>query len=483
MLARTWPTVMEKSAGKGSTESGTCIEQFQGVDHRVHASLNRLRMKEISPQVLALIYAAFALPFVLLLAMLVPPLQAPDEVAHFGRADQISHGEFFAYRIAPGASGGRIDLGLVEALQRFAPIALHAETKVSRDLYAPIGWGAVEARSFPNTALYPPMFYAPSVVAIWCGKALGFDVLHTATLARLFTGVVSVGISAMAIAFADVAGIWLFALLLLPSSALLMGAISQDGPMLACAALAVSLMTSLQREASIAWRGRLLLLCAIIASMGMARPPYSALAILPLALTRLRVSVRWSATLATFAAAATWSICCAIWTLVSVDPFHKADAVRQLHYIEAHSGLLPALVADTLSRYFATEYAGYFVAPLLLPGLYFQIAWIVLAVALVASFLAGARPMAWTILTVGAAVFAAVFGIFAIQYLTWTAVGGSTIDGVLGRYFLPLAVLLGCCLVRRSQLPGNFWLYPVVAGFPVIGSVISIHAILLRFYF
>ena len=429
-----------------------------------------------------MLYAAFALPFVLLLAVIVPPMQAPDEVAHFGRADQISHGELFAYRFAPGAAGGRIDVGIVEALQRFAPISLSAEAKVSRALFTPVGWGVVETRSFPNTALYPPMFYAPSVFAIWCGKAIGLDLLHTATLARVFTGLVSVGIAAGAIALSDVAAIWLFALLLLPSSALLMGAISQDGPMLACAALAASLMIRLQRQQSPAWLGDLLLLGAIVALMGMARPPYSALAMLPLALTRLQLRVRCIAAATIFLVAAGWSASCAIWTLVSVDPFHKADAMGQLRYIVTHPGSMPALVTDTLSRYFATEYAGYFVAPLQLPRMYFLTAWTAMAAALIASFVAGARPVRQTVLVAGAAIFVAVIGIFSIQYLTWTAVGGGTIDGVLGRYFLPLAVILGCCLVRRHEGSGNFWFCLPIAGFSVVSIVLSLHSVVVRFY-
>lgn len=253
--------------------------------------------------------------------------------------------------------------------------------------------------------------------------------------------------------------------------------------MLACAALAASLMVRLQRESSATWRAKLLLLCAIIASMGMARPPYSALAVLPLALTRLPARVRWLSASTTFVVTAGWSASCAVWTLVSVDPFHKADPARQVYYLAAHIFTLPSLVFDTLSRYFLTEYAGYFVAPLQLHPAYFVTAWFVLASALAGSAVAGARPQVRTALVVGVAILVAIFGIFALQYLTWTAVGASTIDGVLGRYFLPLAVLFGCCLTRpEGATVGPNWFYPIVVAFPVISIVLSLHSLILRFY-
>jgi uncharacterized membrane protein len=78
-----------------------------------------------------------------------------------------------------------------------------------------------------------------------------------------------------------------------------------------------------------------------------------------------------------------------------------------------------------------------------------------------------------------------VVGLFAIQYMTWTVPGRVTVDGVHGRYFLPLA-LVGTGLLpafgdtRLRQLQ-NFLMAAVVA-FPVVTLAYIMNAVVLRYY-
>jgi len=85
-----------------------------------------------------------------------------------------------------------------------------------------------------------------------------------------------------AIALAGTLGPWLFAILLLPMSLSQMTAVSQDGLMFSLAALSAAIIARAMIGGPISIRFfRLLILC--LALIGMARPPYAALALLLLA--------------------------------------------------------------------------------------------------------------------------------------------------------------------------------------------------------
>jgi uncharacterized membrane protein len=80
---------------------------------------------------------------------------------------------------------------------------------------------------------------------------------------------------------------------------------------------------------------------------------------------------------------------------------------------------------------------------------------------------------------------AACAGLGLIQYLTWTIVGAPAIDGLQGRYFLPPALLLGVVLGRAkvSSSTAAIWLATPVLMFPVASIAITMHALLIRYYF
>jgi len=432
---------------------------------------------------LAALYGVFGLLFTLLLALEVPPIQGADEGAHFARADEISGGEFFAYRIGPGASGGRIDRGVIAAVDRFFPLIPDINSRVTAAMSAPIPWGQRLPWSFPNTAVYPPVFYLPAAAAIVFGKHVGLDVSQTEDLARVGGAIASVAIGALAIGLAGPAGCWLFAVLLLPSSAFLMASVTQDGPMLAGAALAASLMQRLQRMGA-PWKAELALLCVILALLGMCRPPYAALAALPLATLGPPKRARYLGAAASLSAAMAWWIFCAVAIFVPFDPLHHVGAGAQLQLVLAHPGRLIEVVSNTVQDHFAKEYAGYFITTFVEPGLYTGAAWISLALALCATraggFAIGLRQSG----LICTAVLVSVAGLFAVQYLSWTAIGAHSIDGVLGRYFLPLAAILVAAIVgpqvRRSRLAG--WVAVPVLLFPVASIVVSVHAVVARYY-
>ena len=181
-----------------------------------------------------------------LLSCNIPPFQNADEVAHALRADQISHGRLIGRRIGRDASGGLVDKALLDAFWPFAPLISKPDAKTDAAMYAAsavLHWDGAEVEAdFANTAVYPPIFYLPDVLAIWAGKGAGLSVLDTLYLARFCTALVSMVLTASGIAAAGVAAPWIFAVATLPMSLSLMADMAQDGVMIGCSALLAGLV-------------------------------------------------------------------------------------------------------------------------------------------------------------------------------------------------------------------------------------------------
>lgn len=83
-----------------------------------------------------------------------------------------------------------------------------------------------------------------------------------------------------------------------------------------------------------------------------------------------------------------------------------------------------------------------------------------------------------------AAMLASIGGIFGLHYLTWTPVGGPVVQGVQGRYFLPLAMLLSAAapMLGTARLALRRILVAAVAIFPAYSLGTALLAVIARYY-
>ena len=274
-----------------------------------------------------MLFALFATLAVLLLATIMPPYQNPDELAHFLRADQVSHGGLLA-RDGPAAKA-RIDTGIMASIRPFWDMPHSPQMHVDRSMYAPVPWGGRQVFGSPNTALYPPVFYLPAAAAIRLAKQAGLGVLPALEMGRAAQGLTAVALGALAIALAGPAAVWLFAVLTLPMCLAQMAALGQDGPMIASVALAVALALRLQDGGARHRRLCFAALAVVLVLVGSARPPYAAFALLVLLATGIG---RWLRVLALVGVVTLVGVWCWLSLAVSgVDPghFNGSDARAQ----------------------------------------------------------------------------------------------------------------------------------------------------------
>ena len=434
-------------------------------------------------------YVLYGCIAVLLLAWITPAYENADEIAHLVRAESVSLGQFFGQRAPDGRPGGVLESAIPKSARPFAPLRTDRAARVSRAM-AEAGMAVHwrwprEGIGYANTAIYPPFLYVPQAAAIWVGKASRMTVLDTLGLARISAGFVGVLIGAAALIRAGPAAPYLFALLALPMTFALMASVSQDALMIPLAAFAGAELARARRTGQQDTR-QFVVLCCAIAVIAMARPPYLPLAALPLALTCRTMRSRLLGAAGVAAAAIGWSAAASLYTglvpLTGTDPALQLGGLLHGNPVRLAIGTLAGL-----GRFYLFSFIGQLGwVDVELPRPYYLAATAQLAGAFLLAAMLTRRPGMAAPLTIVLAVLASAGAVFLIQYLTWTPIGAPAIDGVQGRYFLPLAALLAGLVPGRMLLPEAGRLRQTatvaLALFPALSIAVAARALIWRYY-
>ena len=258
-----------------------------------------------------------------LFAVFTPPFASPDEATHFFRSYQLSEGHVFADQHGARV-GGMLpasvehDVHLVDV-----PGPVPGWSTIRKVLGNPTG-GRRVFTDFQNTALYPPLTYAPQTVAIAVGRTVGLSNLALMYLARLADLAVFLALAAYA-AVRFPRSPWLvIGVALLPSTLFLAGSVSPD-------ALTIGLCAVMLAEAARADRPYVVL--ALGVALGLAKPPYFLVSLVALAVWFLRGRRGWQLP----AAAGT---CCALAVAWSRWADHIFVPYRPI--IDRHLDVRPA---------------------------------------------------------------------------------------------------------------------------------------------
>jgi hypothetical protein len=435
------------------------------------------------------VFLALVGPLCLFLALAVPPGEVPDEPAHAARADSLRHGEVLGHRhgdIAVGgatvaAAGVTADRTLVATTFSLTPGPLAGKhmTRARWEALGRLPWDARPGFVYaPNTAVYVPVFYLPAALGLELGRLAGGGPLRALLRARLVNAVTFLGLGALALGLARAGRGLLFLTLSLPMTVWLAGSVSPDGLLIATAALAAAALTRTGDGA----RWPVGLAAAGIALMGAAKPCYLPMALALLAapdrlgrpwLDRRRLLFVVAVALPGLAWAAVAALLVAVpftrapylpgplWPGDPARVFASTDVGAQLLVLARGPWRLLTLPVASLwggLRVQAMMTAGVLgTLDLVLPSLWYQAAGLAALAAAGADWLRGAecgRGVGWA----GAAAIAlgvagSVQAIYLLQYLSWTPVGATLIEGVQGRYFLPLLPFVGVALAASRRAP------------------------------
>lgn len=450
-----------------------------------------------------LLFLLLALPVSCFMAWALPPYFNVDETNHVMRAETVLQGYFFGERDADGSSGGLIDEGLLELLSRYWPILTEPGRAVSPAVAAEastVPWaGKARFVHIPNTAIYPPTLYLPTMAGLWTGKALGLGVEDSIRLARFANIAAAMALIVMALRLAAFGHAPLLAVALWPMCLVQYAACSQDGLLIALSALYAALLTRAIAREGRSTPAEFIGLALVTLLLSMSRPANLAL-MLPLLLlvpARIARMPGWFMLVPVLLLPVTWALHAMVHVQVMQPHGHVVpDLGAQLSHMLAHPFAFPSALVHTLVEWgwpFTVAmlgWIGWSQVNIMLPdGLYPFYLWIFGLVLALSALAPGNRP-GWRVKTgLAMALTGTCIAIFLLQYLTFTAVGADQVDGVQGRYFAPMALLLGLVMPAlgyrlparlHAPLPALATILLATGG--IVTAVALPYAVMMRVY-
>ncbi|HSU67488.1 MAG TPA: DUF2142 domain-containing protein [Tepidisphaeraceae bacterium] len=410
------------------------------------------------------------------MALLTAPFQAPDEPQHFGRAYQISEGGFLPAR--EGNRGGAVlPESLGEVYRPFARLRFNRNAKTSfaqvrEALSVPLN---PSRRSFVPlvTSIYSPAGYLPQACAIAVGRSWNLPplaLLYLARIANLFAWVVLGSIALRALPRGRRA---FLLLLLMPMSLFQAASASPDATTNGLAVLFAAMVlrfalynsTPATKLGLSAW----IALAVVSSIFTLTKFAYAPLAALVLLIPSERFGGAGCRAAAVTLVALINLAVLLLWSTQTrgLNTVVRTDDARvsphgQVEYLRSDPAAAIAVPATTfvhdgwlLFRSFVGR-LGSMDTPLWPPFLVLYFVALVLACwpSQVAPFLS---PR-WVVPLVLACTALSIEAVALLNYIYWTPVGARTIEGMQGRYFLPVApALLIACRSLFSRLPPSPW--------------------------
>jgi uncharacterized membrane protein len=398
---------------------------------------------------------------------ITPPFQTPDEQTHLYRTYQLSEGHLIAKKLSYGA-GDTLPVSLSESFKSFRDLLFQPDKKVNftvlkAELKRPLDRQRTAETRFENTAPYPPLAYLPQIIGVSVGKFFSANPIILLYLARLANLGVWLALLYFCMKKQPRVALPLFAFALLPIVAFQAASASAD-VMTAGAGIffALEVLRIATAKAPVA-KSDMIILIVTGAVLALCKLPYILLILLVSLIPRTRFAslkeqLQWK-----IAVVAIPGIMALAWLAAAYKSFVNlqavADAPAQGSFILHH----PLSYLHTL----ATTYLG---APS--DGIYIQtigqLGWLdtkltfwsmlfaFAAVLLATIGIATSKspPLPTRTLRLGATgvLLLIVGAISTLLYLTWTTPGAPVVDGLQGRYYVPL---IGVIIIVLLGLLGN----------------------------
>jgi hypothetical protein len=443
------------------------------------------------------VFILCALPTGILVALITPPGQSPDEQAHLARAAGLLHGAVLGTRKMftdpdngkpEWRTGVKVDAGLENAPWGVTTAIAGRPVVTSQDFLTTDAIASNHNYVFPNipnTVSYFPAAYLPATFALAVGLALHASPHTCFMLARLAMLAAFLLLGALTLWLAAWGEALLLTILLLPMTLFLAGTVNEDGMLTAMACLACAALTRNSRK------GWLLGLLVFVLFLG-AKPPYLPMLgafLLPLfgpgfwrrvrdvAIACVPVLI-WVALISAFVILPSKTLMYHPGVLYTGDRsvwLDHADPAANLHTLAAQPERFITLPWHTLKiSAFLLLHEMIGVLGLLqipLPDPYYRL-WLLSGLVSLAGLVFSNRPIqvppgtaAVNLVSVGFLLAVTSWLIMITLYLDWSNVGLDSIAGLQGRYFLPLLPFL---LLGIPGLRGRFYVPPLLAALPTI---------------
>lgn len=404
-----------------------------------------------------------------------PPIQVPDEEGHFYKSYALSEGNLLQKNTTDTLSGASIP----KALNDFSKIALDESLTLRKGKYTPalssqlgkiqIGSERIDV-SFVNLATYSPVAYVPQAIGVGLSKLVTNNVLVIFYAGRIANLLFLLGISALALGLLT-RGRWLMTMLLLsPMTMFLAGSFSADPSAIAYTALLASLVVYVITKKPV---GRWSYVLLGLTATGLSLSKQAYIVFVPLVLLILvdwnrtkkffKLVIRKDRILPVLAIFAIVGICFAGWQVINSGVNSNASVMLQSVGVTIDSNAQKAVLLENPLHFakmlFLTTFTGFsdgnFYAlfgcfgwlnvPMPLWSIILYIVVLVLAIGHNNPPLKEGRSklqQPWYLTVAGVLGLACYVGIATGLFILWTPTGATYIEGIQGRYFIPILLLI-----------------------------------------
>lgn len=389
------------------------------------------------------------------LIFLTPPFQIPDEAQHFYRAYQISEGQILA-EVKDRVAGGRLPSSLINLSSDYlGSRSIHTARPIIKRFWSVFFEGFAtpllpdrrEFIDFSGAAFYSPLPYIPQSSAIAVGRIFGAGPLVLMYLARLVNVIVAIFLISLAVRRSPFSKPGFMAAGLLPMSVYLFASLSPDAMVIG----SVFLYTSLALEAYVNKKWIIsdivmAIICAtIFCSSKIVYAPLILIAFFSVLNNDSRIeSLGIQAALITIPISIT-----AVWlhtvSGLIVPVKIGVNIAAQLQHVMVHPLLFMQAIAHSFllhGFYFFTIIGVLGWLTLKLPAISYCLPIVTFFISVFSvsqiKFVRSSFALLWW----GVLALSSIVLVMLALYLYWTAVAAITVDGVQGRYFIPVIPLL-----------------------------------------
>lgn len=391
------------------------------------------------------------------LVFLIPPFQSPDEQTHFYRSYQISEGRIFAQKISPEEVGGYLPKSLEETYHKYQYIAFKSENKANihnyaNDINKPLNSNHRAFIKFENTAVYPPFSYLPQSFGIFIGRIFNLSPLALLYLARLFTLITWLVAIFLAIKIFNEIKLAILSLAALPIVLFQASSASADMVITSLCLLYVIIVIKIYTSRIILDRKKLAIIFFIGIAIGFCKAPYFLISLLSLIIPLKYFSQAKYSLIAKLVLTLSPLAMGLLWMVMSrhlyINPRQGASNSLQVHWIVSSPF---EYLRNLINTYFGLNGDHLWIESVGVLG------WLDTKIPIWTSFTSAlGLVLSAALLPVGLTklinkkvrlylllVFSAiVLSISTILYMTWNAPKATIIEGIQGRYFVPIYILL-----------------------------------------
>lgn len=414
----------------------------------------------------------------------LPVGRAPDEESHFFRIYEITQGHIISDTAPDSPSRGSLEASNLEIVRDF---------KVNNTTYVDTinhlgDYPDNNDQTFVVTSAgsYNPIDYTPHLLGMALGQALRLPFLVTAYIAKLFNCIACILILYFCIKYIPILKEFIFFVAFLPITMQAMTSLSADGFITVVAiALTSFVIYSLYARKTPFTKKHYALMLALCLVLSLSKIVYAFVCFLLFAIPKERFKTQKTKLIAIFSIGGICAVTLLAWLILSASLGGEIDPTNQ-NLLLSHPLKYLAILIHSLSVNFSIYLGGTLGGYLEWFNVVLSPLYLFPSLIIFVLLCQKAREQLTTTKSLRFLAIA-IFGIIALLTFTamftqWTKPGETVIDGVQGRYFLPLALLIPLAFLPISQklprltthLKQNYALY----GFFIFESVYAITSIM-----